>query len=334
VRELFDKGDYTQALRQAGVALAAKGKEAAPDRYELLVLKGESLLRLKNNKDAAGAFDDAAGAARDDHDAVLARSMAELARRAKGLAYTLPPKKGEPAKAIDISVREQRPAAFAAMFEESRPKVAAAVKAARNSGKLPPMLDAFRTLFDLRALEIAGTGADTQTATIAADLTERAAAHMKRAVGDMSKTVDKLQEYAYRSFEQGAPGAGGFQPVASGLMGLDNDQTAQLRQIASDCNRLGAVAMDLKKTFPGDQADALRSIRDDADDVATRAKALADVRWQDYRTGSGYAGADPNYGQPQPQQAPPRGGTNRIQRTADPGNRAAGPRGVSTAGPR
>src|SRR4051812_1284616 len=62
VRELFEKGDYTQALRQAGVALAAKGENAAPDRYELLVLKGESLLRLKNNKDAAEAFDGAAGA--------------------------------------------------------------------------------------------------------------------------------------------------------------------------------------------------------------------------------------------------------------------------------
>jgi len=336
VRELFEKGDYAQALRQATVALSAKGAAAALDRYELLVLKGESQLRLKNNKDAAEAFDDAAGCAKDEHEAALARSMAELARRAKGLVYTIPATKDRPAKTIDISVRDQRPAAFAALFEQNKPKVAAEVKAARGSGKLPAMFDAFRLLFDLRALELAGTGTDTQTAVIAGDLTERAAALMGRSVGDMGKTVDKLTELAWRVIERGAavPGAG-LVPTHTGRQGLDRDQVALLRRIISDCERMGAVAMDLKKLFPGEQADALRNIRDDADGVASRARQLADTRW----TLEDEAGAGADWGQPAavgPQSAmdKPRGGTNRIQKTNDPGNRSAGPRGVSTAGPR
>ena len=124
-------------------------------------------------------------------------------------------------------------------------------------------------------------------------------------------------------------------PTHTGRQGLDRDQVALLRRIISDCERMGAVAMDLKKLFPGEQADALRNIRDDADGVASRARQLADTRW----TLEDEAGAGADWGQPAavgPQSAmdKPRGGTNRIQKTNDPGNRSAGPRGVSTAGPR
>jgi hypothetical protein len=125
---------------------------------------------------------------------------------------------------------------------------------------------------------------------------------------------------------------GGPVPPATGRRGLDRDQVALLRQIAADCERMGAVAMDLKKLFPGEQADALRTIRDDADGVASRARQLADTRWTVEEEGAGW-GPQAAVG-PQSAMDKPRGGTNRIQKTNDPGNRSAGPRGVSTAGPR
>jgi hypothetical protein len=326
VRELFEKGDYAQALRQATVALSAKGAAAAPDRYELLVLKGESQLRLKNNKGAAEAFDEAAPCAKDDLEAALAMSMAELARRAKGQTYTAPPKKGEAAKTFDVTVREQRPAAFAAMFEESRPKVAAEARAARGSGKLPAMFDAYRTLRDLRALELAATGADTQAAAFAADLTERAAALMARAVNDMAKTVEAVKTATLRAYDLSVQAKGGVTP----------DNLTLLRQVAGDCDRIVAVAADLRKVFPGLAPDALRAVGADAAAVAAEARSVAGYTWADGVGGYGPEQAfDPQgYGQPGAGQQPPRGGTNRIQKTNDPGNRSAGPRGVSTAGPR
>jgi hypothetical protein len=325
VRELFEKGDYAQALRQATIALSAKGSAAAPDRYELLVLKGESQLRLKSNKDAAEAFDDASRCAKDDSEAALAMSMAELARRAKGAVYTAPAKKGEAARTFDITVRERRPAAFAAMFEESRPKVAAEVRAARGSGKLPAMFDAFRTLRDLRALELAATGADTQAAAFAADLTERAAELMARAVSEMGKTVEAVKTATLRAYDLSVQAKGG----------VSNDNLALLRQVAGDCDRIAAVAADLRKVFPGLAPDALRAVGADATAVAAEARTVAGYTWSD---GVGYGPEQSfgpqGYGQPGAGQPPPHGGTNRVQKTNDPGNRSAGPRGVNTAGPR
>src|SRR3954451_23777631 len=118
IRTLVEQGQYPQALAQANRALAVKGAAARGyNRYDVLVLKGEALLRMKNPAAAASAFDDAAGFAAEEKAWALARSMAELVRRSKNLTYTRalapPPAPGAAApKAFDVTDKSQRTPAF------------------------------------------------------------------------------------------------------------------------------------------------------------------------------------------------------------------------------
>lgn len=339
----FADGDYAQTLRQIGLALSAKGDMAALyDRHDLLVLKGETHLRLKNAAAAAEAFDQAARWTRDETRASVDRATAELFRRARGTTYTPPVKKGAPAPGpIDVVKPAARQEAFAAMFEQARPRVAAAAKAARQSNRLPAMYDALVMIRDLRALEMAATGEHPASAAIAADVGTRARALMERAVADMDRTVTRLGDSATRIVQDVAFVAGQAVPVGSGAAGLSPEQSGQLRQIAQDCRRVGTLAKDLRVLYEGtpEEVDALRKLRDDAAGVETRARELANVDWKQYYYQEGYladgaAGAadgawDPN--EPRPR---PRGGTNSVQRPARRGNPTAGPRGVNTGGPR
>jgi hypothetical protein len=320
VRDLFEQAEFQRLLQQVSRALVAKGEAAKGyDRYELLVLKGEAHLNLKNPAASADAFDDAAGVAPDEPSAALARSMAELVRRTKGQPYAPPTKKGQPAPApIDVLDRKQRPAAFAALFDEYEPKVTAAVKAASISGKLPPILDAFRMLYDLRSLERAVSGEDTKTVALAAPLTGRARSLMSRAVSDMSKRVAEVQEETLRAYDLGV-----------GRGGVSRDNVALLRQIAADCDRITGVTVDLKKVFPGDEADALRTLGADAAAVAAEARNVAGMRWDD-------AGMYDNQQQAGQLPANRRPGTNFIQRPnrGRGGEGTAANRGVGTGGAR
>jgi hypothetical protein len=321
VRDLYEQGDYPRLLQQVSRALAVRGQAAKDyDRYDLLVLKGEGHLNLKNPSASAEAFDEAAKYAADEQAAALARSMAELVRRTKGQPYTPPAKKGQPPPApIDVLDRKQRPAAFAGLYDEYEAKVRAAVKTASASTQLPPMLDAFRMLYDLRWLELAVTSGDARTVELAEPLTVRARSVMARAVSQMSKTVDDVKEATLRAYDAGLLRSGG----------VTRDNKAVLRQLAADCDRITGVAVDLKKVFPADQADALRTLGDDAAEVAAYARNVLGIHWDDagmtYDDGAGQGGYVPANREP---------GTNFVQRPTRgrPGQAAPPNRGVGTGG--
>ena len=336
IRDAFDQGEYPRVLQLATRALAAKGEAARGyDRYELLALKGETQLRMKQAPAAAQSFDDAAKAAADEKAAALARAMAELARRSKNLLYTPPATKDAPApNPIDVTDRSQRITAFTAMFQESRPRFAAVAEAARRGTELPPMLDALRKLWDLRSIEIAATESDAESKQLGAELAEKARSVMDRAVKEMADTVAELESSASQIYEDVRPAAGSAYVADSNYMGLSKDGVRTLRQVAADCDRIAAVAVDLKAMAPPDQGDALRTLRDDAAAVASRArevgKAYGRVRHQ---SGYGAGPSSPGYG-PDRQLSDNwrRGGTTSVQRPAKRGNDAAGPRGVDTSG--
>src|SRR3954469_5071181 len=87
LHQLFDNANYAQFLKELPVALSAKD-QSAYDRYELLTLKGEALLKTKADVAAADAFRDAAKAAKSDDAASLARATELLVRRSHQELYT------------------------------------------------------------------------------------------------------------------------------------------------------------------------------------------------------------------------------------------------------
>ena len=339
----FEDADYPKVLRQIAAALATKGDAAeAYDRHELLVLRGETQLRMKNFAAAAAAFDEAAKETKLEEKAAVARATAELLRRSKKGAYTPPAKQGMPeSKPLDVTDPAARRQAFAAMFDESRPRVEAAARSAWQSEKVPAMLDAFALLRDLRALEIAATGESPESAATARDLGGRFRTLFERAVLRMGKTVTALETSASAETQEVASVGGRMVRVGSGPNGLEFEQAELLRQIAIDCDRVRTLAGELRSLYEGgDEVAALKKLSDDAAAVADGARQLLGVNWREYYRPEAYVapGAASAEGvwntDGPPTGGPRRGGTTSVQRPAPKGNPAAGPRGVGTGGRR
>src|SRR5689334_12528344 len=73
VQNAFDAGDYRDVLKRSSKAMALREAPLpAQDRYALLMLRGEALLRLKERTYAVDAFEAASRAAGHDHFKVAA----------------------------------------------------------------------------------------------------------------------------------------------------------------------------------------------------------------------------------------------------------------------
>jgi len=84
----YERGDYQETLRLLGRTLSLKGKAAEGlDHYAMLMMKGESHLRLRSSANALSAFDEAAKVADDDKAAADARAVAQLIRKSRGFRY-------------------------------------------------------------------------------------------------------------------------------------------------------------------------------------------------------------------------------------------------------
>ena len=84
LRQQFDSGDYTGVLRGIGRVLAlnpAKLSEGGYDRFDLLMLRGESQLRLKQTSAALLTFHQAAKETKDPQQASVALATESLVRR-------------------------------------------------------------------------------------------------------------------------------------------------------------------------------------------------------------------------------------------------------------
>src|SRR5436190_3879236 len=122
LHKLFDDENYAQFLKELPIAMSAKD-QSAYDRYDLLTLKGEALLKTKADAAAADAFRDAAKAAKSDDAASLARATELLVRRSRQELYTpAPHDRSQTAStaAIDIIEKESRKSAFAALYADEQ----------------------------------------------------------------------------------------------------------------------------------------------------------------------------------------------------------------------
>src|SRR5213082_2469147 len=87
LHQMFNQGNYADVLKQLRAVLALKDAPGY-DQYDLLTLKGETLLRMKVDTEAADSFRDAAKIAKSPDQASLARATELLLRRSHNEAYT------------------------------------------------------------------------------------------------------------------------------------------------------------------------------------------------------------------------------------------------------
>jgi hypothetical protein len=291
------EGKHQDVLKQVAKLLQLKGDAAKSyDRYDLLCLRGEAALRGKANSMAMEAFAQAARATEDKDKQGVAKATELLIRRSKPLGYVpraaaaaAPTSRGvapknagaEPVavakstgggnQPIPIIESADRKRAFAAMLADEMAVVNPKVQAATKSESLPPVIEAVKSLGDLRGIEVAATGGSEQSKGISADLGTHAHRMISRTLDTMSKRVEECFASGKRVMvTEYTDGSRYRQP---GMVGLTSAEQNDLKGILNTAEKIQPVAAELAnvteaKELIADAQDAQR-LRDRTAEVLT-----------------------------------------------------------------
>jgi hypothetical protein len=168
---------------------------APSQRYALLMLRGDALVRLRQRSGALDAFRSAlrsADAADADPPLVLdARAMVELFGSTNGWAY-----RSASGETFDLIESASRRSAVRAMFEDRLLAARSRVEAAKRAPTLGPMIDLLPELGALLALEHAGTGGTERSVPLLRGLGEHALDLIGRELQRLGERVDELEDLA------------------------------------------------------------------------------------------------------------------------------------------
>jgi hypothetical protein len=305
LHQSFKDGNYKETLQKLSRVLALKGDAAkAYDRHDLLVLRAETQLKLKDTAGAIASFEQAAKEAPDDKSRALDVATQMVLRKSKNLTFS-PTKKGakagdkgaQKAEPIDVSDPEKRKDAFAALLAEQKEEVAPKVKAAQNAKTLQPVIDALQAAGGMRTLELAATGEDGQVSTMVRDLSGRAQKMMADAVKDMGDTVKDIEQAANDLKEVRVPvrtpGIGGGVSAERSYKkrGLTTPDVKDLKRVIADCQKLVPAVKELIEKL-GDSGEEFKQIGKDAVDVGTKAHEVLTTDYANSYTRSPRADRD------------------------------------------
>ena len=142
------------------------GQRNSTERYDLLMLKGECLLKLKQRTAAADAFEAAAAAMKSRRDlprAASATALAALVKASPDLKYKS--KQAGDGHGIDITDEARRPAAMAALYDDLDARIAPGIDKAVQDRSLVSTQKLLRDLWELYTVEYAAKGESASTST-------------------------------------------------------------------------------------------------------------------------------------------------------------------------
>lgn len=269
LQQQLNEGKHQEVLRQVAKLLAIRGERAKMyDRYELFVLRGEAALRGKAIPMAAEAFAQAAQATEDADKQAVARGTEILIRRSKPPGYV--PKtagatggaagaapgaganvnaaarapRAQPNQPIPLIEQADRKRAMAALLVDEMAAAGPKIKAATQARGLPPVVDAIKTVADLRAIEIAATGTSDQTKAISGELGAHAHRLMSGALASMSAHVEECWSSASQ-VEYRVDRTGVMQEKLYGMLGLASAEQNALKETIATCEKIQPIASEL-----------------------------------------------------------------------------------------
>jgi hypothetical protein len=268
--DLLNQQKYQDLLKGVTKALALRGAASQPyNRADLLMLRGEAYLHLKQNSQAADSFAQAAKAASDDPDkSAIAQATDLLIKRSKPTGYlprtasTQPAvKQGTPLPIID---KEERKIAFAALLDDELTAAAPKVKAATNGNSLMPVIEAARVMIDLRSIEIAAGEGDAKTKSIAERLGQRAHTLIDGALKSMNTRVEQVWSSASTSYSTQSQTT--LRTRVYGMKGMTSVESGDLKNVIATCEKIVPVANDLSTVtggteLSGDATEAQRLLK-------------------------------------------------------------------------
>ena len=266
---MFDQGRYQPLLVQLKQELASN-KMGVADRYRLLMLKGESLLRTKATDAAVDAFTAAAAVGADENAIAIAKANALLIKHSTGGKYQ-PKAKATGSKdlapAIDIVDSAGRKPAFTAFFTDLVATLQPQVDRAQNSTSLSSILALAKQVGDARNVELAGSGADTQSKDMLTKLATSAGGLMKNVLKPMDAQIESVTKDAARQQKEL-----GRRMKTNSFSSLSPDDVDTLDNVISAAGQVNTTAGQMTPIF-GDIGD-FKSIQTDAEKLVTDADKL------------------------------------------------------------
>jgi hypothetical protein len=267
----FTTGEYPACLKKISGLLSSRSlKPDSPERYDLLMLRGECMLKLKQRQAAAQAFDAAALGMKAGGDlprVAAATALATLVKASPDLTYE--PKSHPDLAGIDVVEPSWRKDAMAALFEDLRDKLSPRVDDAIHSNSLVASHELLPRLWELYTVELSTKGSAASTETKLEDLGVHARELIGNELNGMMARLDLLNDLA------GEPAW-----VSAGISyrGLHTDEREELHRIADDLVKIQRTAENARRISrllgrTGDNWDALLADCAVARDTAEQAYA-------------------------------------------------------------
>jgi hypothetical protein len=227
-RSAFASGDYAGCLRAVSRLL---GSNAAPpgtvERYDLLLLRGECLLALRQQAAAAEVFEAAANVLNDRGDlkqTAAAKALAVLVRASPGLKYG---SKTTSPGGIDIVDPATRKDAINALRADRRAALAPDIEKALLDNSVIPTQELLPALWELYALEYVATGDVAETM---ADLVQLGQHARNLTAAEFARVLARLKHLRDLSREP-ALSDGPRQMIS--YRGLNSHDSSELQELAN-----------------------------------------------------------------------------------------------------
>jgi hypothetical protein len=188
------RGEHRAALQKIGTLLAPPNEPLPADHYELLMLKAECQLQLKDRLGSVSTFKSAAKTAGDAVQLAAARANALIVERSWSGSYTPAFAVGE--SPIDVLKPDSRKLAMARLQQELWSKNQRDLDQALRADTLAPIERVFTAVADAYCLELATTGDAKQTGPAMRDLGSRALGLMDADVARGARAIDGLTQLA------------------------------------------------------------------------------------------------------------------------------------------
>jgi hypothetical protein len=289
IKTLVEGGKYREALRPLGRVLGLKGSAATGfDRYEILMLKAECHLQLKDQRLTLETLELARKEAftQDKVErASLPAAMIVLVQKSTGWQYK--PRTDKGAKPIPILDKTLRTAAIAALFADELPAAKKMAQALADAKTMTPVLEAAKVVGAAHALEAVAKpdfdAASRETSPLVGLVTSNADRLLRAAMEEMAKKADAIQVTANDIVTDQV---GRYDPISkkswlesrTRRRGPTDDEAKALAAMEVTCDKIVASAVDLAVVLAADFS-AYRELIDKATAVKVK---VGGVLRQDY----------------------------------------------------
>jgi hypothetical protein len=234
----FSAGNYRACLQKISQMLGGKlAPGGSKQRYDLLMLRGECQLNLKNRDLAVDAFEAASRvtfAKEDITPTANAKAIALLIERSPELRYK---PKGKPdGDGIDIVTPNSRKTAMTALLDELLPAAQSAADAAGKATDVAVMHEALEPIADAFVVELTMTGEPKRSAPTF----RQVGSHVRTLIAG---EVERLQHRAEQlSVQAGEPKDAGAESPGAERRGLTADERGELAKAEDQIDSLRLAA--------------------------------------------------------------------------------------------